>query len=338
MRYVGGCRFAFYCLLALTLYSQPARAACLCFDTQQLLDFFAGTTNVSCYANTLFARRYTQYDAGIFATYVDSSGDTHTKSTRENMVTFNTSNALPSSCFLRDQNQTTQAVAQPAFSQGGVGALAGYKECWDIVKALCPGGVPDPSLGAILVLDADGDGVPDDEDNCPDAANADQADLDGDGAGDACDVDDDNDGVSDGADNCPVLANADQANFDGDGLGDACDADDDNDGASDDADNCPFAANSDQADFDWDGLGDACDPDQDGDGVDNGLDLCADTDLGSAVNGGGCSLAQLCPCDAFKNHGGFVSCVAHEAGQFASGDGIGGIVSEAAKSGCSKKK
>lgn len=35
--------------------------------------------------------------------------------------------------------------------------------------------------------DADGDGLSDDADNCPLAANADQADLDGDGAGDACD-------------------------------------------------------------------------------------------------------------------------------------------------------
>lgn len=37
--------------------------------------------------------------------------------------------------------------------------------------------------------DADGDGLSDDADNCPLAANTDQADLDGDGAGDACDCD-----------------------------------------------------------------------------------------------------------------------------------------------------
>jgi len=35
--------------------------------------------------------------------------------------------------------------------------------------------------------DSDGDGVPDDADNCPDAANPGQADCDEDGAGDACD-------------------------------------------------------------------------------------------------------------------------------------------------------
>lgn len=35
--------------------------------------------------------------------------------------------------------------------------------------------------------DVDGDGICDDLDDCPDVANADQADLDGDGAGDVCD-------------------------------------------------------------------------------------------------------------------------------------------------------
>ena len=37
------------------------------------------------------------------------------------------------------------------------------------------------------VTDTDGDGVPDSSDNCPNAANADQADADGDGLGNACD-------------------------------------------------------------------------------------------------------------------------------------------------------
>jgi hypothetical protein len=43
----------------------------------------------------------------------------------------------------------------------------------------------------------------------------------------------DRDGVQTAADNCPRAANADQADNDGDSLGDACDADDDNDGFSD---------------------------------------------------------------------------------------------------------
>ncbi|MEJ7892120.1 MAG: thrombospondin type 3 repeat-containing protein, partial [Solirubrobacteraceae bacterium] len=86
----------------------------------------------------------------------------------------------------------------------------------------------------------------------------DQADLDGDGVGDACDVDDDGDGVPDASDNCRATANGDQADLDGDGVGDACDVDADGDGVADASDNCPRDVNSQQADADGDGKGDAC--------------------------------------------------------------------------------
>lgn len=73
--------------------------------------------------------------------------------------------------------------------------------------------------------DADGDGIPNREDNCPEAPNQDQADRDGDSFGDACDApppDADGDGVIDSEDNCPVAGNADQRDTGGDGTGDAC--------------------------------------------------------------------------------------------------------------------
>ncbi|MBI1948156.1 MAG: thrombospondin type 3 repeat-containing protein [Deltaproteobacteria bacterium] len=99
------------------------------------------------------------------------------------------------------------------------------------------------------------DGV---DDNCPEDPNPDQADGDGNGAGDACD-DGDGDGVSDADDNCVATANPSQENSDegfdsdpavcagfGDALGDACD-------------NCKDDPNDDQEDADGDGDGDACD-------------------------------------------------------------------------------
>jgi hypothetical protein len=106
--------------------------------------------------------------------------------------------------------------------------------------------------------DSDGDGVPNGADNCPTTANADQADFDGDGQGDACDGDDDNDGVPDESDAFPRDP-GETADTDGDGIGNNADDDDDGDGVADGADNCPLHANADQADADGDGVGDACD-------------------------------------------------------------------------------
>lgn len=53
----------------------------------------------------------------------------------------------------------------------------------------------DPDGGELP--DRDGDGIPDHLDNCPDVYNPDQADMDGDGIGDACDDDRDGDGIPD---------------------------------------------------------------------------------------------------------------------------------------------
>ncbi len=102
--------------------------------------------------------------------------------------------------------------------------------------------------GALVAGDIDGDGVPDDEDNCPNVFNPPrllddinlviQADADLDGEGDACDVcpmdpnttecsfnpdDADGDGVPNAIDNCPMIANPQQENNDGDSMGNACD-------------------------------------------------------------------------------------------------------------------
>ena len=84
---------------------------------------------------------------------------------------------------------------------------------------------PAADIGSFEVqpLDSDGDGVPDEDDNCDAIPNPDQLDTDGDGLGNACDADDDNDGHADGSDNCPLVSNPGQADFDLDGIGDTCD-------------------------------------------------------------------------------------------------------------------
>jgi hypothetical protein len=81
--------------------------------------------------------------------------------------------------------------------------------------------------------DSDGDGVPDDNDNCLSIYNPDQQNSDGDSLGDACD-------------NCPFVTNQNQLNSDTDTLGDACD-------------NCDYIFNPAQGDIDGDSIGDACD-------------------------------------------------------------------------------
>ena len=121
--------------------------------------------------------------------------------------------------------------------------------------------------------DADGDGVCDPLDICPEMADAGQVDGDGDGPGDACD-------------NCPQIANADQADLDEDGEGDICDDDVDGDGL---ANGHEIACGSDPRD--------ATSADVDADGVCARFDNCAQTpnpDQTDRDGGFRCGGAEAC--------------------------------------------
>ncbi|MFT6396150.1 MAG: hypothetical protein ACJAYU_000893 [Bradymonadia bacterium] len=157
--------------------------------------------------------------------------------------------------------------------------------------------------------DSDGDGIVNDEDNCPLVYNLSQDDGNDDGLGDACATDYDGDGIADDGDdsgsttdtictgwgapdeeivpcddNCREVANPRQRDTDGDGLGDLCDLDRDDNGVDDldedvdwDGDGISTADEGD-VDTDGDGIPDAFDSDDDNDGIPTAREGSDDTD------------------------------------------------------------
>jgi outer membrane protein OmpA-like peptidoglycan-associated protein len=118
------------------------------------------------------------------------------------------------------------------------------------------------------VEDRDGDGIPDDDDACPDDAE----DKDGFEDSDGCpDLDNDGDGILDVDDTCPLVKEDYDGDRDEDGCPEGREGDRDGDGIPDDVDDCP----EEPEDFDGFQDEDGCpDPDNDGDGIPDEKDLC----------------------------------------------------------------
>jgi OmpA-OmpF porin, OOP family len=132
------------------------------------------------------------------------------------------------------------------------------------------------SLGVIFSFgapkDADGDGVSDKLDKCPDTPKGVKVDAFG------CPIDTDGDGVPDYLDKCPNTPVGAAVDASG------CPLDSDGDGVPDYLDKCPNTPKGVKVDAA------GCPFDSDGDGVADYLDKCPDTPKGVKVNAAGCPL------------------------------------------------
>ncbi|HEU5169203.1 MAG TPA: OmpA family protein [Gemmatimonadales bacterium] len=125
-------------------------------------------------------------------------------------------------------------------------------------------------LGSKALVDADGDGVIDADDDCPGTRAGALVNRKG------CPTDADNDGVADGIDRCPATPAGVRTGENG------CPLDEDNDAIPDGIDRCPGTP----AGAAVNAFG--CSSDADRDQVPDGLDRCPDTPPGATVDALGC--------------------------------------------------
>ncbi len=153
------------------------------------------------------------------------------------------------------------------------GALGGGAGAFDDEDSALVGAAVGALVGALVCggKDTDGDGVKDNDDQCPGTPPGAPVDENG------CEFDDDGDGVVNSEDRCPDTP----AGVKVDSRG--CELDDDNDGVPNSKDRCPGTpAGAKVNEY-------GC-ADTDGDGVNDYRDQCPDTAPGTPVNNVGCDL------------------------------------------------
>ena len=145
------------------------------------------------------------------------------------------------------------------------------------------GGGDDTSNDGALFTDADGDGVYDVIDQCPNTPSGSEVDFTG------CPpaVDTDGDGIND-EDEVEGCTDSLASNYDSDATDDDGSCDSDGDGVPDNSDNCPGTLPGSEIDS----LGCEVIYDEDNDGVVDSDDQCQGTDAGVEVDSSGCPIPQ----------------------------------------------
>jgi len=178
-----------------------------------------------------------------------------------------------------NMSQRTKCIITTATMGAGIGAGGGAASDSDggngqaAAIGFVAGGVLG-GLGGLMIcknVDTDGDGVPDDRDQCPNTPPGCEVDENG------CAKDSDGDGVKDCVDKCPNTPKDCAVDANG------CAKDTDGDGVKDCIDKCPNTPPNCKP-VDKNG----CAADSDGDGVKDCIDKCKGTPKGEKVDANGC--------------------------------------------------
>lgn len=223
--------------------------------------------------NMIYVAMFDEVDEGT-AIYKIAENDSQTPTTGRFVTLDEDGENLPSDWYLRLTGEATKMLRQQIgrtstipidpdddYDPGDIDNCPNDPDKTEPGECGC--GVPEGTCG---VADADGDGVQDSVDNCPNTANTGQADADGDGMGDACDpmTDTDGDGIADTEERNTYGTDPLAADTDGDGIDDGAELE--------------YWGGNWNVDYDRDTLNNLVDRDADNDGADDGREIAVGTD------------------------------------------------------------